>query len=111
MCQPATTASSLEGIKSRPLGEASCQEIQLELIRRRRFNGFDGERVVSVLLAHRALWEAVVMDRLAISHPGHLPVRGIRKRRDLPHDEWNVDTLRRSKSKAGVSAGAGTGPV
>ena len=93
MCQPVTETASANEMKSKPLSEASCQEIQLELIRRRRFNGFDGERVVSALLVHRDLWEAVVMDRLAISNPGHLPVLGMRKLRDLPRDDWNVDTL------------------
>ena len=34
-----------------------------------------------------------MMDRVAISNPGHLPVLGMRKLRDLPHDDWNVDTL------------------
>lgn len=93
MCQPATATQSLEEIQSKPLGEASCQEIQLELIRRRRFNAFDGERVAAMLWAHRDLWEAVMMDRVAISNPGHLPVLGMRKLRDLPRNDWDVDTL------------------
>jgi hypothetical protein len=93
MCQPATAIPSLEEIKFKPLSAASCQEIQLELIRRRRFNAFDGERVAATLWAHRDLWEAVMMDRLAISNPGHLPALGMRKLRDLPQDDWNVDTL------------------
>ena len=75
------------------LREASAQEIQLELIRRRKFNAFDGQRVVASLLEHRDLWEAVMMERLAISNPGKLPVLGMVKLRDLPADEWNVDTL------------------
>jgi hypothetical protein len=75
------------------LREASYQEIQLELIRRRKFNAFDGERVVATLLEHRDLWEAVMMERLAVSNPGRLPVLGMVKLRDLPADEWNVDTL------------------
>lgn len=58
-----------------------------------RFNTFDGERVAATLWTHRDLGEAVMMDRVAISSPGHLPVLGMRKLRDLPHDDWNVDTL------------------
>ena len=88
---------------SKPLGEASVQEIQLELIRRRHFHSFDGQRIVDCLLQNRDLWQAVIMDRLAISHPGSLPTLGLMKLRDLPKDEWNVDTLyilTRSKSDA-----------
>ena len=44
-------------------------------------------------MQHRDLWEAVMMDRLAISHPGSLPTMGLMKLRDFPKDEWNVDTL------------------
>jgi hypothetical protein len=83
---------SREGV-SKPLDEASVQEIQLELIRRRQFNAFDGQRVVDCLLQHRDLWDAVMMDRLAISHPGALPTLGLMKLRDLSEDIWNVDTL------------------
>ena len=80
--------------KSRtPLSEAGIQEIQLELIRRRQFNAFDGQRVVDCLQQHRDLWEAVMMERLALSHPGGLPTLGLMKLRDLSKDEWNVDTL------------------
>ena len=75
------------------LGEATAQEIQLELIRRRQFHTFDGQRVVDCLLQHRDLWEAVMMDRVAISHPGSLPTMGLMKLRDFSRDEWNVDTL------------------
>lgn len=84
---------SLEEMKLKPLAEATCQELQLELIRRRRFHAFDGEKVATALLEHRDLWEAVMMDRVAISHPGRLPALGMMKLRDLPRNEWNVDTL------------------
>jgi hypothetical protein len=86
-------ACSLAALPTVPLGEASVQEIQLELIRRRNFNAFDGERVAAALLEHRDLWEAVMMDRLAVSNPGKLPALGMVKLRDLPSDDWNVDTL------------------
>ena len=80
-------------IMSTPLGKASIQEIQIELIRRRHFHAFDGQRVADCLMRHRNLWEAVMMDRLAISHPGSLPTLGLMKLRELPTDKWNVDTL------------------
>ncbi len=80
-------------IMSRTLAEATTQELQLELIRRRHFHAFDGQRVVDCLLQHRDLWEAVMMDRLAISHPGSLPTMGLMKLRDFANDQWNVDTL------------------
>ncbi len=86
--KPSTTTSA-----STRLGEATVQEIQLELIRRRQFHAFDGQRVVDCLLQHRDLWEAVMMDRVAISHPGSLPTMGLMKLRDFSQDEWNVDTL------------------
>src|SRR5437764_284351 len=73
-----------------PLTEASVQEIQLELIRRWRFNQFDGPKVVASLRAHRKLWRAVLMDRLGfISRDGHH--WGLIKLRDLPGNTWNVD--------------------
>jgi hypothetical protein len=78
---------------SEPLADATVQDIQLELIRRTRFNAFDGERVVASLLAHRHLWEAVLMDRFGFTRVGHLPAAGLIKLRDLPDDIWNVDTL------------------
>jgi hypothetical protein len=76
-----------------PLAKATIQDIQLELIRRSSFNAFDGERVVASLLAHRHLWEAVLMDRLGFSRAGRLPADGLIKLRDLPDNLWNVDTL------------------
>ena len=75
------------------LTEATVQEIQFELIRRSQFNAFYGERVVSALLTHQDLWEAVIMDSFCFSNPGKLPSGGLIKLRDLPHNHWNVDTL------------------
>ncbi len=77
----------------RLLTEATVQEIQLELIRRTQFNAFDGERVVAALMAHRDLWEAVLMDRFCFSNAGGLPSAGLIKLRDLADNYWNVDTL------------------
>ena len=85
--------SRVNDLKLKPLGEATIQDIQLELIRRRRFNALNGERVADVLLRHRDLWEAVMMDRIAVSNPGYLPALGLVKLRDLLYNEWNVDTL------------------
>jgi hypothetical protein len=61
----------------------SVQDIQLELIRRSSFNSFNGPRVHRDLLARRALWKAVLIDR----------PRCLIKLRDLADDCWNVDTL------------------
>ena len=91
--KPEMKAQSLDVLKTLPLSEATAQDIQLELIRRWQYNAFDGERVAAKLWEHRDLWEAVMMDRLAISDPGRLPAMGLIKLRDLPYNEWNVDTL------------------
>src|SRR4051812_26193705 len=77
---------------SKLLTEATVQEIQLELIRRTRYNAFDGERVYAALVRHRELWEAVLMDRPGLSH-GALSAAGLIKLRDLSDNYWNVDTL------------------
>jgi serine protease inhibitor len=91
--EPEMKAQSLDKLKALPLSEATAQDIQLELIRRWQYNAFDGERVAAKLWEHRDLWEAVMMDRLALSNPGRLPAMGLIKLRDLPYNEWNVDTL------------------
>ena len=67
------------------LTEANIQDIQLELIRRRQFNNFDGSRVIRDLLEHRDLWEAVLLD-------GQPPFNLI-KLRDLSVNRWSTDTL------------------
>ena len=76
-----------------PLAEASVQEIQLELIRRRRFNEFDGPKIVSSLRRHRSLWLAVFMDRLGYVSEAGGSNWGLIKLRDLPQNHWNVDDL------------------
>lgn len=90
---PEMKAKSLAELPLLPLGEATAQDIQLELIRRRRFNDFDGQALAAKLLEHRDLWQAVMMDRLALSNFGSPPAMGLIKLRDLPYNEWNVDTL------------------
>lgn len=82
--------------KTLPLCEAAVQEIQLELIRRRRFNEFDGPKVVASLERHRDLWVAVYMDRFGVhnaEHPDWFPGMSLIPLRDLRHNAWNVDTL------------------
>ena len=73
----------------RPLGEATVQEIHLELIRRSQHNLFDGEDVLEDLLGQRDLWKAVLFDRPGLDGRG----MGLIKLRDMPADVYNVDTL------------------
>jgi hypothetical protein len=78
------------------LRDASVQDIQLELLRRTRFNALDGERVHASLLKHRALWLAVLLDRPGVpdyAEPCPLLLAGLIKLRDLPQNIWNADTL------------------
>jgi hypothetical protein len=78
---------------SRRLADASVQELQLELIRRTRFNAFNGERIVRSLLEHRDLWESVMLGRIPVPFPGRLPASGLIPLRDLRDNIWNADTL------------------
>src|SRR4051794_36624572 len=83
---------------SQPLSlrDASVQDIQLELIRRTRFNAFDGDRVCASLLKHRSLWTAAMLDRPGHSRPygpSLLLFDGLIKLRDLPENIWNAETL------------------
>jgi hypothetical protein len=78
------------------LRDASVQDIQLELLRRTRFNALDGEKVCASLLQHRHLWRAALLDRPGVpnyAEPGHLLTAGLIKLRDLPDNLWNADTL------------------
>ena len=82
--------------ESLSLRDASVQDIQLELIRRTRFNAMDGERIVASLLRHRDLWLAVLLDRQGLPNydePVLLLTAGLIKLRDLPQNLWNTDTL------------------
>jgi hypothetical protein len=82
--------------ESLSLRDATVQDIQLELIRRTRFNAMDAERVVASLVRHRDLWLAVILDRPGYADPDG-PEPSIRsnliKLRDLSENLWNVDTL------------------
>ena len=78
------------------LQNASVQDIQLELLRRTKFNALDGERVVASLLRHRGLWLAALLDRPGVANyakPSFLLMSGLIKLRDLPDNFWNADTL------------------
>lgn len=82
--------------ESLSLRDASVQDIQLELLRRTRFNALDGERIVVSLLKHRDLWLAALLDRPGIpnyAEPRHLLMCGLIKLRDLDDNIWNADTL------------------
>jgi hypothetical protein len=79
-----------------PLRDASVQDIQLELLRRTRFNALDGERVHASLMKHRDLWLGALLDRPGVANyaePSHLLMSGMSKLRDLSHNIWNADTL------------------
>ena len=78
------------------LRDATVQDIQLELIRRTRFNDFDGEAVCRLLAEYRGHWRAVVLDRPGVpnyNRPGRLLVGGLIKLRDLEDNIGNADTL------------------
>ncbi len=78
------------------LRDATVQDIQLELLRRAKWNALDGERVVDSLLQHRDLWIAALLDRPGVpnySEPSHLLMMGLIKLRDLPDNFWKADTL------------------
>src|SRR3984957_7340110 len=76
--------------------KATVQEIQLELIRRTRFNAFDGERIYASLMKHRAYWQAVLLDQPGLANyqkPDRLLTMGLIKLRDLDDNIWNADKL------------------
>ncbi|HUG92480.1 MAG TPA: hypothetical protein VML55_16695 [Planctomycetaceae bacterium] len=78
---------------STPLGDATVQEIQWELLRRAQHNALDGEQVLGSLMKHRSLWTAVLLDRQLIWARARLPIGGLIKLRDLPDNDWNADTV------------------
>jgi hypothetical protein len=78
------------------LRDATVQDIQLELIRRSRFNTFDGEVICALLAEYRDHWKAVVFDRHGypnFDQPMHLLRGGLIKLRDLDRNIWNVDSI------------------
>lgn len=78
------------------LRDATVQDIQLELIRRARFNEFNGERICELLNKYRGYWQAVLLDRPGVPNydqPGQLLMLGLIKLRDLAYNGWNADTL------------------
>ena len=81
---------------TRSLRDATVQQIQLELIRRTRFNTFDGEKVCALLEQYREKWRAGLFDRPGFpkyDHPAQLLAAGLIKLRDLDDNIWNADTL------------------
>ena len=79
--------------ESPSLRDASVQEIQLELLRRRCWNALDGERAHASLLKHRDLWLAVLLDWPGVANyaePSSLLMSGLIKLRDLPDNFWNA---------------------
>jgi hypothetical protein len=78
------------------LRDASVQDIQMELLRRSRFNAMDGQRVADSLLRHRDLWLSALLDRQGVANyekPSRLLMMGLIKLRDLSDNFWNADTL------------------
>jgi hypothetical protein len=98
----ARQAGSAVGMRGTPMNdsvllrEATVQEIQLELIRRTKFNAFDGEQIYASLMKHRAYWQAVLLDQPGVANyqkPRHLLMMGLIKLRDLDDNIWNADKL------------------
>ena len=48
------------------LREATGQDIQLELIRRTRFNMFDGEKICDILNRYRGHWRGALLDHTGV---------------------------------------------
>lgn len=56
--------TAVRELRENPLiDEATPLELQLELLRRTRFNRFDGPKIYRDLVAHRDLWRAAVFGR------------------------------------------------
>lgn len=77
------------------LTTATVLDLQLELIRRRRFNRFYGPRVVASLQRHRDLWRGVDFrcDGLPPDEGRSLGAMSLIGLRDVPDDRWKADTL------------------
>jgi hypothetical protein len=96
------------------LREATVQEIQLELIRRTKFNAFDGERIHAGLMKHRAYWQAVLLDRPGLANyqkPRHLLMSGLinwrassRRRTGAARNRSSTTTRRRSTPPSALAA-------
>ena len=78
-------------MKDRLLTEVTIQELHLELLRRTRFNAFDGEDIHEGLLALPDLWHAVLLDAGGLFATGG--GAGLIKLRDMAGNYYNVDTL------------------
>lgn len=62
----------------------TMQDLQLEIIRRTSFNGFNGDKIHTDLLKYRHLWKSVLLSEQD---------DGMCRLRDLCDDYWNADTL------------------
>lgn len=76
--------ANIEEIYAEPLNLMTMQDLQLEIIRRTSFNGFDGELIHAGLLKYWDLWRAVIL-----SEQGD----GLIRLRDLWDNHWNANTL------------------
>jgi len=76
------------------LTEATIQDIQLELIRRRKFNEFDGPKVVESLRRHRNLWQSVFMSMEQFVADGQeMPWLSLRPLLSMMQNRWQADTM------------------
>ena len=66
---------------------SEIQKLNLELIKRVKFNFFDGEQIVNDLLNHKHLWKSTVMTTCSGTSLSLVNLR------DLSENIWNVDTL------------------
>lgn len=76
------------------LGDATVQEIQLEMFRRSVASNFDVDGFIAVLLDNRELWRGAISDRLGVNEGGHwLQPSSLIKLRDIDQNTWNADAL------------------
>ena len=76
--------------------DMTMQDIQLEIIRRNSFNGFDGVKIANSLTRNKHLWKSVLMDSVSWSfayEKGDKECIQLIKLRDLDQNFFNVDTL------------------
>jgi hypothetical protein len=95
--------------QSMSVREVTVQEIQLERIRRTRFNAMDGQQVYDSLLKHPSLWLAVLLDRPGVSlRLPPLPLDTARRTDEhRPVPQYNGTLPAGAWPPAGVAAGLG----
>lgn len=73
---------------------ATFQDIQLELIRRRKFNQFDGPAVFESLLKHHQLWLSAFMTMpQMIVNSEKMPFLCLQPLYSMLENHWAADTL------------------